>query len=65
MPSARNTCASCQHWLRHDTAPMNQHGMHPCAHGMRWTYLPPQHSCRQWAKRPAAAQAPTASETQP
>ena len=63
MPASPRSCATCQHWLRSDNRPMNQHGMHPCAHGRIWTYLPPQHSCRQWAKRPTAAQAPTASET--
>lgn len=65
MPTALHSCASCQHWKREDQAPMNAHGMHPCAHGQPWTYRPPQHSCRLWAKRTTTTQAPTASETQP
>ena len=50
MPTTQRNCGTCQHWLRSDGKPMNQHGMHPCGFGHSCTYRPPQHTCRRWAK---------------
>lgn len=61
MSHSPRTCSTCQHWQRQDAGRMNQHGMHPCAHGRIWTYLPPQHTCQRWA-RPTRATSATTKE---
>ena len=43
-----NACATCTSWAI-TASPLRAANMAPCAHGYRWTHLPPTASCDRYS----------------
>ena len=41
------TCATCHHWNPKASGQMSRHRMALCNLGTRWTFYPPQHTCKK------------------